>query len=113
MLSAFLGHASAIAITSPVVSMVAIRLFSWSILLAYFLFLSFYTKVIFKLFSCNHTYFKILIYIFFRRPTYIEMKLVDVAEKQRELPTFPQSFPMNGGDGPHSYIHNSSYQVCT
>lgn len=40
------------------------------------------------------------------------MKHVDVAEKQRELPTFPQSFPMNGGDGPHSYIHNSSYQVC-
>ncbi|AED94253.2 S-adenosyl-L-methionine:salicylic acid carboxyl methyltransferase-like protein [Arabidopsis thaliana] len=26
------------------------------------------------------------------------------------MPTFPQSFPMNGGDGPHSYIHNSSYQ---
>jgi len=36
---------------------------------------------------------------------------VGVVEKQREMPTFPQSFPMNGGDGPHSYIHNSSYQV--
>ncbi|CAE6202045.1 unnamed protein product [Arabidopsis arenosa] len=69
MLSAFLGHASAIAIASPVVSIVGIR-----------------------------------------RPTYGEMKQVGVVEKQREMPTFPQSFPMNGGDGPHSYIHNSSYQ---
>jgi len=47
-----------------------------------------------------------------RRPTYGEMKFVDVVERPREMPTFPQSFPMNGGDGPHSYIHNSSYQVC-
>ncbi|KAG7611064.1 S-adenosyl-L-methionine-dependent methyltransferase [Arabidopsis suecica] len=69
MLSAFLGHASAIAIASPVVSIVGIR-----------------------------------------RQTYGEMKHVGVVEKQREMPTFPQSFPMNGGDGPHSYIHNSSYQ---
>ncbi|KAG7548347.1 SAM dependent carboxyl methyltransferase [Arabidopsis suecica] len=76
MLSAFWGHASAIAIASPVVSIVG--------------------------FHGDRTTI--------RRPTYGEMKFVEVVEKQREMPTFPQSFPMNGGDGPHSYIHNSSYQ---
>lgn len=28
------------------------------------------------------------------------------------MSTFSQSYPMSGGEDLHSYIHNSSYQVC-